>query len=63
MAPPVGRVTLIRDGDGLEDGDAAGGQQPVELFEKGAVVAVTHRFEHLDGNDLVKAAAQVEAEE
>ncbi len=47
-------VTLIRNGNGLKNGNAFGFEQPVELFKERAVVAVSHGFQHFDGDNLVK---------
>jgi len=49
----------VVDGDGLDVYSSAGFQQVVQIGEVGRPIGLSHRFEHLDGDDVVIAAVQI----
>ena len=56
VGPAVFVIPLIGDGDGLDHGDAVGCEQTVQLTEKAPIVTMPHRFQHLDGDNLVESS-------
>ena len=55
--PPVRRVAVVRDDDGLEQHAAARPRQTVADVDVGIEECLPYRFDHLDRGDLVEAPA------